>query len=150
MTEKAVAAPAVRPASAADLPAVEDLLTRSELPLEGVRESFGSFVVADGDGRIVGVAGVERCGDYGLLRSAAVEPQWQGRGVGRAMIERLIADAESQGLRALYLLTTTAANYFPAFGFQEITRDRVPAEVQGNSQFTDLCPSTATVMSRSL
>lgn len=150
MTESAITEVDVRPATADDLSAVEDLLTLSKLPLDGVKESLSSFVVAERDGKIVGVAGLERCGDYGLLRSAAVDPEWRGRGLGATLVERVILDAESAGLRALYLLTTTAEKYFPAFGFKETTRDAVPDELQGTAEFTSACPSSATVMTLSL
>jgi len=146
MTESAITDIDVRPATADDLAAVEDLLMRSNLPLDGVKQSLSSFVVAERDGRVVGVAGLERCGDYGLLRSAAVDPEWRGRGLGRTLVERVISDAESAGVRALYLLTTTAEKYFPTFGFQKTTREAVPAELQGTAEFTGACPSSATVM----
>lgn len=146
MSTSAISDIQVRPATAEDLSAVEDLLTRSDLPLDGVRESLRSFVVAERDGRVVGVAGLEQCGDDGLLRSAAVDPEWRGRGLGRTLVERVIFNAESIGLRALYLLTTTAKKYFPAFGFHETTRDAVPAGVQATAEFTSACPSSATVM----
>jgi N-acetylglutamate synthase-like GNAT family acetyltransferase len=140
----------VRSASRADLPAISELLTRSKLPLDGVAELLDSFVVAERDRKVVGVAGVERCGDYGLLRSAAVDPRWRGEGLGRALVEHLISTAKSGGVRALYLLTTTAEQYFPSFGFQTTTRDDVPAEIQGTAEFRDVCPSSATVMSLEL
>jgi amino-acid N-acetyltransferase len=146
MTRTATTDVDVRPANAADLSAVEELLTRSELPLDGVKEALSSFVVAERDGRIVGVAGLERNGDYALLRSAAVDPRWRGHGLGRSLVERVISDAESAGVRALYLLTTTAEKYFPSFGFRETTRDAVPPELQGTAEFTTACPSSATVM----
>ena len=150
MTKSAITDVHVRPAMASDLSAVEDLLRRSDLPLEGVRESLSSFVVAEREGRIVGVAGLEECGNYGLLRSAAVDPEWRGRGLGRTLVERVISDAESVGLRALYLLTTTAEKYFPTFGFHETARDAVPPSVQATAEFTDACPSSATVMKLAL
>jgi amino-acid N-acetyltransferase len=146
MSTSAISDVQVRPATPEDLSEVEDLLTRSDLPLAGVRESLRSFVVAERDGKVVGVAGLERCGDYGLLRSAAVDPDWRGRGLGRTLVERVISEAETIGLRALYLLTTTAEKYFPAFGFRETTRDVVPADVQATAEFTGACPSSATVM----
>lgn len=136
----------VRQATPTDLSAVEDLLRRSDLPLDGVQESLRSFVVAEREGKLVGVAGLEECGDDGLLRSAALDPDWRGRGLGRTLVERVIADAESIGLRALYLLTTTAEKYFPTFGFRETTRDAVPAGVQATAEFSGACPSSATVM----
>jgi amino-acid N-acetyltransferase len=140
----------LRPASVDDLPAVEDLLKRTNLPVEGVTESIDSFVVAESDGQLVGVGGVERCGDYGLLRSVAVDPSAQGRGVGAAVTDKLIADSDASGLRALYLLTTTAESYFPNFGFTTTTRDSVPPEVQKTAEFREICPASATVMHRSL
>jgi len=140
----------LRGADSDDLPAVEDLLTKTNLPVDGVKESIGSFIVAESDGRMIGVGGVERCGDYGLLRSVAVDPLARGRGVGAAMTERLIADSEASGLRALYLLTTTAEKYFPSFGFDETPRDVVPTEIRQTSEFKDICPSSAKVMRRAL
>jgi len=44
----------LRAARAADLPAIERLLTKSQLPLAGVAESLPGFVVAESDGTIVG------------------------------------------------------------------------------------------------
>lgn len=136
----------IRPAAASDLPAVERLLTDSALPLDGVREALADFVVAESDGALVGVAGLEVCCDDALLRSVAVSPEWRSRGVGRQLVTRAIANAESRGLRALYLLTTTAEHYFPSFGFRQITRDDVPESVRETKEFTSACPSTATVM----
>ena len=140
------AAARIRPAAASDLPAVEQLLTESSLPLDGVREALADFVVAESDGSLVGVAGLEICCDDALLRSVAVKPEWRSRGVGRQLVTRAIANAESRGLRALYLLTTTAEHYFPSFGFRKITRDEVPEAVRDTREFTSACPSTATVM----
>jgi len=93
---------------------------------------------------------VERCGAYGLLRSVAVDPSARGRGVGAAMTEKLIAYSAASGLRELYLLTTTAEKYFPAFGFDETPRTSVPAEIQQTGEFKEICPSSATVMRRTL
>lgn len=136
----------IRPAAASDLPAVERLLTDSALPLDGVREALSDFVVAESEGDLVGVAGLEVCCDDALLRSVAVKPEWRSRGVGRQLVTHAIANAESRGLRALYLLTTTAEHYFPSFGFQKITRDEVPDSVRETKEFTSACPATATVM----
>jgi N-acetylglutamate synthase-like GNAT family acetyltransferase len=141
-------APTMRAASATDLAAVERLLVSSRLPLDGVREALPTFVVAEADGDIVGVAGLEVCCDNALLRSVAVADQWRSRGLGRALVTRVVADAEARGIRALYLLTTTAEHYFPSFGFQRITRDEVPDDVRATAEFQDACPASATVMRR--
>jgi amino-acid N-acetyltransferase len=140
--------PRVRTAVPADLSAVERLLVESDLPLDGVRPAFSTFVVAESGDAIVGVAGLEVRGEDALLRSVAVQPAWRSHGVGRALVTRVISDAEARGLRALDLLTTTAERYFPNFGFHVVARGDVPPHVRDTAEFTSACPSTATVMCR--
>ncbi|MBI2406840.1 MAG: GNAT family N-acetyltransferase [Gemmatimonadetes bacterium] len=140
----------IRGATAADYDAVAQLLTDSELPLDGVREALPSFLLAESAGQLVGVAGLEVCCEHALLRSVAVAPAWRSRGLGRELITRVIAGAESRGIRALYLLTNTAESYFPSFGFEKIARDEVPADVQSTSEFQGACPASATIMRRAL
>jgi amino-acid N-acetyltransferase len=140
----------IRAATIDDLPRVERLLTASELPLAGVRDALQNFVVAEAGGDIVGVAGLELCCDDALLRSVAVAPEWRSRGLGRALVTRAVAEAEARGIRALYLLTTSADQYFPSFGFRKIGREDVPPEVKATEEFTKACPESATVMTRAL
>lgn len=151
--EQTNAAPAralIRGATPSDLPAVELLLTQSGLPLDGVREALNGFLVAESAGALVGVAGLEVCCEHALLRSVAVAAPWRSRGLGRELVTRIIAAAESRGIRGLYLLTNTAERYFPSFGFEQIARSDVPEDVQATSEFRGACPDTATVMRRPL
>jgi N-acetylglutamate synthase-like GNAT family acetyltransferase len=140
----------IRQASVQDLGAIETLLTDNSLPLDGVREALPSFLVAEADGWIVGVVGMEYCGEYGLLRSTAVDAAWRNRGIARRLVEQIIAHAEARGTRALYLLTTTAERYFPSFGFQATAREAVPEEIRATGEFRGACPESATVMCCSL
>ena len=150
MSGSSTLVPEVRPATAEDLAAVEQLLTESHLPLAGVREALKDFVVARAGDELVGVAGLEVCCDNALLRSVAVAPEYRAHGVGRALVTRIIADAESRGIHALYLLTTTAEHYFPSFGFRTTTRDAVPDDIRATGEFQGACPASATVMHLSL
>ncbi len=140
--------PTLRGAAANDVAAVERLLKAADLPVVGVREIITTFVVAEHRGEVVGVAGLELCCDNGLLRSVAVAPAWQRRGLARALVRRVIAQAEERRLHAVYLLTTTAAHYFQKFGFAATTRDAVPSEVAATDEFTSACPASALVMVR--
>jgi amino-acid N-acetyltransferase len=150
-TTESSTTPVIRAACSTDLPRIEALLTASGLPTAGVAQSIDEFLVAEHDGDLVGVVGLEQCcREYGLLRSTAVAQGWQGRGVGRMLVERAIAKAESSRTKALYLLTMTAERYFPSFGFVETTRDAVPAEVRATAEFCNVCPASATVMSLAL
>jgi len=141
----------LRSATAADLPSIFALLSAAELPTTGVPESLAGFTVAEHEGRIVGVVGLETCcREYALLRSTAVASDYRKHGIGRRLVERAIADAEASGFAALYLLTNTAERYFPSFGFTRVSRDVVPAEVKATEEFTSVCCSSATVMTLAL
>jgi amino-acid N-acetyltransferase len=145
----------IRRSTIADLPEIEKLLIESDLPTTGVdkmlEDDEASFLVAEtqGAGRaIVGVAGLEVCGEHALLRSVAVRPEWRSRGVGHDLVTRVVSDAESRGVHGLYLLTLTAERYFPRFGFGNVERSTVPSEVAETVEFKSVTCSTATVMMR--
>jgi amino-acid N-acetyltransferase len=65
-------------------------------------------------------------------------------------VHHVIADAESRGIHALYLLTTTAEQYFPSFGFHPVERADVPEDVRETTEFASACPASAVVMRRVL
>ena len=138
----------IRSAKGSDLPAVETLLTQNELPIEGVRDNFSRFVVADDRGVITGAIGLEKYGSVALLRSAVVSPDYRGSGIGRQLVEQLLERAEEAGVDELYLLTTTAEKYFPRFGFTQTTRAAVPDALKASAEFRGACPDTAIVMTR--
>jgi len=129
---------------------VRRLLTHSGLPLDGLDEHLATLLVARDAGRIVGSAALEAYRDGALLRSLAVSADRQGRGVGRELTDAAIRLAREMGMPALYLLTTTAADFFPRFGFERIDRDAVPASVQASVEFTSACPASAVAMRKRL
>jgi amino-acid N-acetyltransferase len=138
----------IRGAMSSDLSAVERLLSASDLPLDGVRDNFSSFVVAEDKAEIAGAIGLEKFGSIALLRSAVVSPEHRGSGVGRRLVEQLLERAEEAGIDEIYLLTTTAEEYFPRFGFTRTTRSAVPDAVKVSAEFQGACPDTAVVMTR--
>jgi amino-acid N-acetyltransferase len=140
----------LRSAEAADLPAVLGLLSRSDLPSAGVAEALPHFVIAEREGELVGVAGLEVYGESALLRSVAVEPSWRGSGVGRTLIERALSVTRERGIDDVFLLTTTAEHYFPRFGFACVSRDSVSPELQASAEFQGACPASAVLMRKSL
>lgn len=138
----------IRPATAADLPAAEALLTRAALTTVGVSDWIDRFLVADEDGFIAGVAGLELYGDAALLRSVAVADECRGTGIGRALVERALDAAAAAGAADVFLLTTTAEHYFPRFGFTPVSRDAVSPPLLASAEFRGACPASATVMCR--
>ncbi len=129
---------------------VLDLLTRSNLPLDGLPDHWETTLVARQDRRVVGSAALEVYADCVLLRSVAVDPMLQRAGVGRRLTDAAIQLGRDRGAGAIYLLTTTAEQYFPAFGFEHIDRDAVPAGVKGSIEFRSACPASAIVMRKRL
>jgi N-acetylglutamate synthase-like GNAT family acetyltransferase len=137
---------AVRAARAADWPAVAALLQRSELPLAGAREHLSTFLLAWRGDTLIACVGAELYGADALLRSVAVAPQARRTGVGSALVAQALAIARRRGVRAVYLLTTTAAAFFERLGFRSIDASQVPAAVRSSVEFNGACPSCATAM----
>lgn len=140
----------VRRAVNADRIGVERLLEAAGLPLAGVEQAWSGFVVAEVDGELVGAAGLEAHDGDGVLRSVAVAQSWRGRGLGRQLTARVLEDARRAGLERLYLLTTTAQDYFPSHGFRRIERREAPPGVRQSVEFREACPASAVAMVRDL
>ena len=134
-----------------DLGRVLELLRHEKLPDVGVVEQFGHFLVVRDDAELIGVCGIEVHGEYGLLRSVAVDPSYRDGGVGDCLVRGAFDLATGKlHLKALYLLTTTAQAYFERYGFHVCPRDEAPAEIRESWEFRTGCPETAVVMQRSL
>jgi amino-acid N-acetyltransferase len=129
-----------------DLFALLNLLARNGLPTEGLAEHISTTLVAREAEQVVGSAALEVYGDDALLRSVAVEQRLRGRGLGQRLTQSALDYARTLGITGLYLLTESAGDYFPRFGFRPITRDEVPPDVRQSVEFTSACPDTALVM----
>jgi amino-acid N-acetyltransferase len=139
------------PARPHDLRGALELLGRSELTDKDVSDGWGHyFVVREDDGRVVGVAGLELHGEDGLLRSVAVDPDYRGQGLGAALVEAVFQRAARVGLRTVYLLTTTARDYFARRGFSDCPRAAAPTGIRESWEFRTGCPSTAAFMQRAV
>jgi len=117
----ATSAVTIGPAGAAHWPQIEELLRGRALPLEGAKEHLGDFLVA--------------------LREEVA-----GRGLGAQLLRAVLARAGSLGLSELYLLTTTAADYFERHGFQRIASSELPSTLSGSAELRGACPASATAM----
>lgn len=135
-----------RKATLADWPQVVALLTSARLPLDGAQSHLHEFVIALRDNELIGCAGLERYGEAALLRSVAVRESERDTRVGRQLVQRILDDARTGGTRCVVLLTETARDYFPRFGFRAISRADAPEAVKESIEFTSACPDSATVM----
>ena len=110
-------------------------------------ESVQQFVVAEADGELVGCGALHvMWEDLGEVRTLIVVDEWLHRGVGRAIVERLEADAVALGLSRLFCLTFEV-DFFRARGFEPIGEQIVDSDVysqllrspdEGIAEFLDL------------
>jgi amino-acid N-acetyltransferase len=129
--------PVVRPAALADVPQLEtliapyvatgDLLPRSNYDLcRHIKE----YIVAEAPGgSIVGCGSLKVYSqELGEIAGLAVHADTQGTGVGRALMETLIAEARASGLSELLALTRKPA-FFLKLGFLPSEREHFPLKV---------------------
>lgn len=102
------------------------LLARSRLSLY---ESLQSLIVAEEEGRVIGVAGLHILWfDLAEIRSLAVSPQHQGKGIGKQLVQHLIHEAEILGIPRVFALTYQV-DFFTGCGFVPISKESLPQKV---------------------
>jgi amino-acid N-acetyltransferase len=136
----------IRPAGPADQSGIETLLTAFDLPTAGVEEQISGFVVAEDSGAIVASAGLEVYSRAALLRSVAVRPDHQGCGLARMLVLQLLERARADGIERVFLLTTTAPDYFRRLGFEAIADAAIDPAVRASKEFGDCCCAGAQAM----
>jgi amino-acid N-acetyltransferase len=141
----------IEPASHGQVDEIAALLSGHALPTAGLSDQFPvGYAVATELSVIVGCAGLETYGNVGLLRSLAVSKHHQSSGIGRALVANRVDAAKVKRLDALYLLTTTARDYFLRLGFAPADRAQVPARVATSPEFASACPASASCLSLAL
>ena len=140
----------IQTAGPSDFEAVCELLSKQKLPTEDINKELSHFFIVKQSGLPVGVIGMEKYGEYGLLRSMATDPAYRNNGIAASLVTQLFKYGKSLGLKEMYLLTETAESYFAKRGFQRIKREETPAAIKQSAEFSHLCPSTAVVMKKEI
>jgi amino-acid N-acetyltransferase len=141
----------IRSANIDDLATAREILNLCDLPLEGLEDQFGdNYCIVELEDEIVGLGGIEKYGSLGLIRSVAVKPGVQRKQIGTAIVKERLAWARRAGLSGIYLLTTTADQFFVKLGFIVIRREDVAPEIKESSEYSTVCPDSAVVMFKSL
>lgn len=123
-----------------------ELLSIYDLPIQDINPEYQKFFGIYDRTKLVACGGLEISDVYGLLRSLAVDKSHQNQGLGKLIFDRLIYVSNEQNLKALYLLTLTASDYFRKKGFEIIDRKSVPEIVTQTKEFKSLCPDSAICM----
>lgn len=133
-----VTVPQIRPATIADVPEIHHLLetyaakgnllprTMSEL----YRHLRDFFVVQVG-GKVAAIGALEIfTEDLGEVRSLVVDERYERQGLGRLMVQRIVAEARNIGLRRLMALTYVP-QFFHKLGFKTVAMETLPEKVWG-------------------
>lgn len=137
--------PVVRRARTSDVPAIKRLVDTYagkillEKNLVTLYEAIQEFWVAEcpeKPGEVVGCGALHvMWADLGEIRTVAVDPAMTGRGIGHAIVDRLLEVARELQLERLFVLTFET-EFFGQHGFTEIEGTPVTAEV-----FEEMCRS---------
>ena len=145
----------VRPARTSDVPHIRRLIEpevakRTIISKDAVAyyESLQEFRVArDGHGKLVGCGALHVLWeDLAEVRTLAVAPAAKGRGIGGAILRRLLEDAHDLGVRRVFCLTFETS-FFAGHGFESIEGTPVDPQVyaellrsydEGVAEFLDL------------
>ena len=132
----------VRRARTSDVPAIKQLVDTYagkillEKNLVTLYEAVQEFWVAELAGKVVGCGALHVLwSDLGEIRTVAVDPATTGRGIGHAIVNRLLEVARELQLQRLFVLTFET-EFFGKHGFTEIEGTPVTAEV-----FEEMCRS---------
>lgn len=143
--------PTLRQALADDWNAVRELLLASDLPVDDLGpDRLDRFLIAEHDGAIVGLIGLEVLGMAGLLRSLVVEKNARRAGLGGKLVGALESAAQAAGIAELWLLTIDAERFFERHNFEIVDRTAAPDAIRSSDEFQALCPETAFLMRKSL
>lgn len=130
----------LRPAVPQDIPAMLALLdkyVRQQLVLprtaEELQQNYRNFTVAcnEADGRLLGIAALRPFGDgFYEVRSLAVDCEFQGRGLGGALVKALLERARNlQPPASCVFALTKRPHFFQWLGFQLAKREAFPAKI---------------------
>jgi amino-acid N-acetyltransferase len=125
----------VRRARTSDVPEIKRLVDTYagkillEKNLVTLYESVQEFWIAEAGGTALGCGALHVLwADLGEVRTVAVDPAVRGRGIGHAIVDRLLDVARELQLQRVFVLTFETA-FFARHGFTEIEGTPVTAEV---------------------
>lgn len=115
----------IRPASNRDMAAIRDLIRL--FPRQLVQRNLPrppSFFVAVASGKLVGCCALQIYSKrIAEVRSLAVHPDFQDRGVASQLVQCCVQRARKRGIRELFAVTSQTA-FFGRLGFATFRRER--------------------------
>ncbi|HYC34846.1 MAG TPA: amino-acid N-acetyltransferase [Usitatibacter sp.] len=125
----------IRPASAADVPGILQILEPLEQQgilvkrePEHLERDIGQFFVLESEGNILGCAALYPFAEQKTaeLAALAVNPFYRDGGRGERLLEYAESRARAMGLKSLFVLSTRTTHWFLERGFAESDPTRLP------------------------
>ena len=145
----------VRDAKQNDWKSVRQLLDQAGLPVADLGpEQLEDFLVAErfliGQAETLGIIGLQRFNQVGLLRSLVVSQEDRKSGLGKRLVSAIEANACCRGVKDLWLLTIDAERFFESVGYKMMSRESAPDSIRNTEEFSGLCPDGAYLMRKML
>lgn len=92
-------------------------------------ETIREMIVAVEDGKVIGVGALHvTWNELAEVRSMAVDRDHTRRGIGGAIVRRLIDEGKAFGVKKFFTLTYKPG-FFQTLGFRTITKDELPHKI---------------------
>jgi amino-acid N-acetyltransferase len=109
--------------------ALGDMLPRKE---ESVRQNLLEFIVAVSDGRVIACGALHHWDEQSAeVRSLAVSEAYAGQGLGRLIVNRLVAMGIERGYDYTFALTLKV-EFFDKVGFHVVPKHTLPQKIWGD------------------
>jgi len=141
--------PTLRAAVGEDMALARQLLSEAGLPI-GDLAVERLALVAEQNGAVAGLIGLERFDGLGLLRSLVVSKDHRRGGLGKSLVGALERLALDSNVTELWLLTIDADAWFARLGYEVQARELAPVEIRATEEFSSLCPDDAVLMRKIL
>ncbi len=128
---------AVRKAKIKDVPAIRDLITlfsqRGDMLPKALMEIYEDlrdfFIYADAEDGVMGCCALHLFWeDLAEVRSLAVREPHSGQGIGAALVEACLEEAEMIGITKVFTLTNKPG-FFEKQGFHQVDRSELPHKI---------------------
>lgn len=129
----------IREAKPGDAPIIQKLVNNfakegKMLPrsLNELYEDIRDFFVAEAQDRIIGCVALHiTWEDLAEIRSLAVDREFMGQGIGKALVQAGISLARQLGIKKVFTLTREP-DFFETNGFKRIAKSELPHKVWGD------------------
>jgi len=126
----------IRKAKTGDVPDMQKLINffadRGELlprSLNQLYEDIRDFFVAEEEGRLIGTCALHvNWGDLAEVKALVVDKEFQGKGLGKQLVQTCLDEAQALGISRVFALTYKP-DFFHRLGFRNIDKSELPHKV---------------------